>query len=153
MKKQKNALTLIDSINASIKENQEKFFLEDLELLYTISKEEDFGKNRVVDDGKIFNAIEWILFHADKQNGLTDFQLKLLRDVLKNDLNKEITPQKDTRPPHQRIDKGKNYFADSIYNVILSEKPQTINNKKLCEYINKLIQLRRNPQFVIMTKR
>ena len=154
MKRENGSISFIDGINASIKENQEKFFLEDLELLYAISQEEDFGKDKVVDNGKIFNALEWIFFHVDENKWLTRFQFKLLKDILKNDLKKQITPQNDPRPPHQRIDKGREYLEDSIYNVLLSEKELTEESrKKLCKYMQELLNLRKKQLFVIINKR
>ena len=154
MKKENGSLNFVDRINLSIQENQEKFFLEDLEILHDISKEENFGKDKVVDNGKIFNALEWMFFHANENKGLTKFQFKLLRDILKNDLKKQITPQNDHRPPHQRIDKGREYLEDSIYNILLSEKELSDENRqKLCNYIKELLNLRKKQQFVIINKR
>lgn len=149
----KSQTIMLDSIQASIDKFQEKFFLENLEMLHSISEEETFGQDKSLDDDKIFNAIEWILFHTRKNAGLDDFQHKLLKNVLRNDLNRDFTPQKDTRPIHERTDKGREYLTDSIYNLILSDIPTQLDNKQFTTYIKNLIQLRKSIPRTMSTKR
>ena len=149
----KNDATMLDSINLSIEKFQEKFFLEDLEILHSIKDDETFGVDKHFDDEKIFEALEWIFFHTNKKQGLSDFQHKLLKDVLTNDLNRDFTPQKDKRPIHERVDKGREYLTASIYNLLLSERPQQLDTQKFSTYIKNLIQLRKSVPLTQTIKR